>query len=375
MNLEMETLYMMALTRVPRLNVINQRLAYEALGSATALYENRKDLKAFLPDASPTLLDNLARMDELIPRVEQELEWDISKRIQCLCLHDARYPARLRECEDAPLVLYYLGNADLNRAHIINMVGTRQCTEYGKDICRHFLSDLSRLCPDTLVVSGLAYGVDINAHRNALENGLNTVGVLAHGLDQIYPRLHRGTAQEMVSHGGLLTEYMSGTTPEKLNFVARNRIVAGIADATVVVESAIKGGSLITAGLAVDYNRDVFAFPGRVGDPYSAGCNALINQSKAHLITSAQDMLDILGWKTHEDMNEQRKNGVQRELFVELTAEELAVVRALKGTDGKAMSQLSIETGMPIGKLSAILLTMEMKGVVKMMVGGMYRLL
>lgn len=179
----------------------------------------------------------------------------------------------------------------------------------------------------------------------------------------------------MLQKGGLLTEYMSGTSPEKMNFVARNRIVAGIAEATVVVESASKGGSLITASLAEDYNRDVFAVPGRVGDTYSAGCNALIREDKAHLITSAQDMIDILGWPTQEKSETARKKGIQRELFVEMTDEERRVANGLQGCDGKAINQLSIDINMPIGQLSSLLFTMEMKGLVKTMVGGMYRLL
>lgn len=364
---------MMALTRVPRLSVANQRMVYEAMGSATALYENRKELRSYLPDASDVVLDNLARMDELLPRVQDELEWDEQKHIRCLCLDDAEYPSRLRECEDAPMVLYYLGSADLNRCHIINMVGTRQCTEYGKDICRSFVAELKSLCPDCLVVSGLAYGIDIHAHREALQNGMHTIGVLAHGLDQIYPRLHRDTALQMVAQGGLLTEYMSKTTPEKMNFVARNRIVAGIADATVVVESGARGGSLITAGLASDYNRDVFAFPGRIGDVSSVGCNALINQDRAHLITSARDMMELMGWQSKEELAASRKKNVQRELFVELTDEERLVAEALCQGDGMALNQLSLNVSMPVGKLSALLFSMEMRGLVKQMVGGMYR--
>ncbi len=373
--MDKEILYTMALTRVPRLNVLTQRYLYDTLGSATAVYENRCQLKDVLPDATPALTEALSRMDEVLPRAEQELSWDQENHIRPLCLNDAAYPMRLRECVDAPLVLYYLGEADLNKLHVINMVGTRQCTEYGKDLCRRFVAELASLVPDTLIVSGLAYGVDIQAHRNALLNGMGTVGVLAHGLDQIYPRLHRQTAMEMLPKGGLLTEYMRGTTPEKMNFVARNRIVAGIAEATVVVESADKGGSLITARLANDYNREVFAFPGRTTDAYSAGCNLLISQQKAHLITSAQGMLEVLGWQTQADAEAQRKQHVQRELFVELTDEEQRVVNALHGTDGTAMNRLMQELGMPFSQLSALLLGMEMRGIVKQMVGGMYRLL
>lgn len=366
---------MMALTKVPRVNVINQRLLLEAMGNATNLFENKDDLASVLPNLSAIAQKNLENMDEMMPRIEQEYEWAQSKHIKCLCINDAEYPARLRECPDAPLVLYYRGNADLNSVHIINMIGTRQCTEYGKDICRVFIEELSHSCPDCLIVSGLAYGIDINAHRNALQQEMLTVGVLAHGMDQIYPRLHQDTATKMLSQGGLLTEYMSGTSAEKMNFVARNRIVAGISDATIVVESAAKGGSLITADIAVDYGRDVFAFPGRIGDPKSAGCNALIHENKAHLVTSAQDVLDIMGWQTQSKSAEARQKPIQRELFVELSDEEQLVANSLHNTDGKAINQLSVELGLPIGQLSALLFGMEMRGIVKLMNGGMYRLL
>lgn len=370
-----EALYMTALSQMPRLNILNKHILLDSMGSATNVFENRADIKSVLPDAASIVLENLARMEELLPRAQQELEWAKSMHIQCLCLNDAEYPARMRECPDAPLILYYRGTADLNCIHIINMVGTRKCSEYGKDICREFMAELARLCPDCIIVSGLAYGIDINAHRQALQHGLSTVGVLAHGMDQIYPRIHQPIATEMLTRGGLITEYMSGTRPDKMNFVARNRIVAGIAEATVVVESASKGGSLITAQIANDYNRDVFAFPGRIGDKTSAGCNLFIQQDKARLITSAQDLMEMLGWDTEEKSKTLRQQPVQREMFIELTEDEQSVVSHIKGTDGKALNQLTVETGLPISRLSALLFGLEMRGVVKLLNGGMYRLL
>lgn len=186
----------------------------------------------------------------------------------------------MRECDDAPLALFYRGNADLNTLHIINIVGTRHATPYGQDICTRFLADLSALYPDTLIVSGLAYGIDIHAHRAALQNHFKTIGVLAHGLDRIYPAEHRKTAVSMLEQGGLLTEFTSGTNPDRQNFVKRNRIVAGMSDATVVIESAAKGGALITAELAESYHRDCFAFPERCNDEYSIGCNNLIRKTR-----------------------------------------------------------------------------------------------
>ena len=237
---EQETIYTMALTRTPRVNTATQHRLMEELGSATAVFDHCRHIRDFYPDASDKLAAALQEMEAQVPRAEEELEFSQKHHIKCLCYHDTDYPSRLRECDDAPLLLYYKGNADLNRTHVINMVGTRHCTEYGKDICRRFVDELATLCPDVLVVSGLAYGIDIHSHRAALDNGLDTVGVLAHGLDQIYPRLHRDTAIQMTSQGGLLTEFMSRTNADKVNFVRRNRIVAGMADATIVVESAEK---------------------------------------------------------------------------------------------------------------------------------------
>ena len=201
----------------------------------------------------------------------------------------------------------------MNALHIINMVGTRHATDYGTQLCTTFLRDLKTLCPDVLVVSGLAYGIDINAHRSALDNDLPTVGVLAHGLDRIYPSLHRKTAVEMLDKGGLLTEFPVGTTPDKHNFISRNRIVAGMCDATIVVESAAKGGSLITAELAESYHRDCFAFPGRVTDEYSKGCNQLIRDSKASLLLSAEDLVEAMGWTL--DSHPAKVENVQRSLY------------------------------------------------------------
>ena len=253
----------MALTRIPRLSLMNARLLYDTMGSATAVFEHRKDIRDVIPEANEKLVEVLRDVDEAIADAEREMEFARKSNIRCLSLNDDAYPLLLKECPDAPLVLYYLGNADLNAQRIINVVGTRKITPMGKDICRSFIADLQKVYPDTLVVSGLAYGVDVNAHRAALENGMKTVGVLAHGLDTIYPAVHRQTAVKMVSQGGLLTEYMSNTRPDKGNFVRRNRIVAGMSLCTIVVESAAKGGALITAELAGDYNREVCAFPGR----------------------------------------------------------------------------------------------------------------
>jgi len=366
-----ELLLTIALTKVLPLNATVQNVLLDQLGSAKAVYDNRHHLKELLPDSTDRLIHSLAHMEEHLQRAEQEISFAQKGHITCLTKSDSLYPARLRECPDAPILLYYRGTANLNTRHILSIVGTRHCTEYGRSFCQNFLRDLACLCPDTLVISGLAYGIDINAHRQALANGLDTVGVLAHGLDQIYPRMHRDTAVEMTRHGGLLTEFMSGSTPEKINFVSRNRIVSGMADAVLVVESKAKGGSLITAGIANDYNREVFAVPGRIGDSCSEGCNQLIQTNKASLLQNAEEFVNLMGWQTASE----QKRPVQRELFPDLSDEEQSIVTQLrKEEEGLDLNQLSVASNLPVGRLTALLFELEMKGVVKMLSGGRYRI-
>ena len=372
---DQETLYMMALTQVPSLSLTNLHLLIDELGSASAIYENRKDLKQVLPSASPKFLDGMGDFCNYLKRAEEELEFCRKGKIRCLGLNDEDYPQRLKDCNDAPVLLYYRGSANLNSQHIVSMVGTRQITNYGKDLCRSFVRDLKQVCPDALVVSGLAYGVDVNCHRAALEQGMETVGVLAHGLDQIYPRHHRETAKQMVDQGGLLTEYMSNTIIDKRNFVQRNRIVAGVSDAVIVVESATKGGSLITAEIAQSYNRQVWAFPGRVFDTYSSGCNMLIFKNKASLLTNAEDFCLEMGWTDDVQHQKQLSEGIQQELFADdYSAEEQAVLQALARDDSKQINVLAVETNIAIGELSSLLFSLEMKGAVQSLVGGRYKL-
>ncbi len=362
----------MALTKVRHLSLSNIHSLYAELGSAEAVFEHRGDIRAVLPDATERLQNALMDMDEALKRAEAEMEFLEKKNVRCLTMSDDAYPLRLKECPDSPIVLYYCGSADLNVVRVVNIIGTRHCTEYGRDICRNFIADLQRYYSDVLVVSGLAYGVDINAHRTALDCGMQTVGVLAHGLDRIYPSVHRNTAAQMVSQGGLLTEYMSGTNPDKVNFVRRNRIVAGMCDATIVVESAAKGGALITAELAESYHRDVFAFPGRVYDKYSEGCNNLIKANRAVLIQTAEDFINAMCW--HNPL-ETAKTPVQPLLFPELAKDESVVVKALEGVDDKQINQIVVETGLSFSTVSSILFELELKGVVRVLGGGRYRLI
>ena len=284
---EQEILYTIALTRMTGFNFQTALRLYKELGGGMSVYEHRNNLKDVLPDCSDRLVASLQDWSMPLARAEQETAFMQKHHIQPLLLGHPDYPQRLAECVDAPIILYYLGSANFNQQHVINIIGTRHITTYGHDLVRRFIGELRELCPHILIVSGLAYGVDVCAHRNALQQGFETVGVLAHGMDNIYPPQHRDTAKQMVAQGGLLTEYMSETRADKLNFVKRNRIVAGLCDATILVESAAKGGGLITTNIAMDYNRSVFAFPGPVGAPYSEGCNRLIRDNGAQLITSA----------------------------------------------------------------------------------------
>ena len=366
-----EQVCVLALSRVQVHNPALLRQIIEAAGSAKELFDNLDYINDFLPGLSPVLVNEL-KAPQTMERAKREMEFICSKGIKLTCLNDSGYPSRLFECCDAPLALYSLGDIPFNAKHIVSIVGTRHATEYGKDLCRNFVFDLARMLPGTLVVSGLAYGIDVCAHRAALEAGLPTVGVLAHGLDTIYPRSHRSVAKSMVEGaGGLLTEFMSETISLPQFFVQRNRIVAGMADAAVVVESAAKGGSLITASMAQGYARDCFAFPGRVNDQYSCGCNELVARNKAALITSAYDFVQAMNWDGGAV-----KQAVQKELFPVLEPREELVVKLLKASpDGLQVNQLVVQADMPVNVLMPLLFDMEMKGYVRAVAGGCYRVI
>lgn len=369
-----ETRNAIALTRVNYFNLAGLAQLYRKLGSATEVIAHRNNLKEVLPDASPRLLEAMHNIEQHLRVADAEMEYNARNNIKTLCLADNDYPQRLKNCADAPLVLFFKGNTDLNRARVINVVGTRHCTAYGQDMIRKFVTELKKLSPEVLIVSGLAYGVDINAHRQALANDLDTVAVLAHGLDNLYPARHKQTADEMIKHGGLLTEFLTNTNADKLNFVRRNRIVAGMSDACVLVESAAHGGGLITTAIARDYCREVFAFPGAVGAPFSEGCNNLIRDHKAQLITSAADFIQALGWETDFKRVQATRQGIERQLFPELSAEEQTVIEALQSLNDQPISQLSLSANIPISRLTVVLFQLEMKGMLKLLAGGCYHL-
>ena len=330
-----------------------------------------------LLDRYGSATESIAHHPEMISRAaiehaQKELDFIEKHSVQLYYYKDSNYPYRLAQCTDAPLLLYAKGNVEVNPKHVVSIVGTRMPSERGKDWCRQLVIDLASHIPDLTIVSGLAYGIDVIAHKAALESGIPTIIVPAHGLDRIYPATHRNVAVQALEMGGLLTEYTTGTEPERHNFVARNRIVAGVADAVVVVESKSKGGSLITAQMAQDYNRDVFALPGRFNDTCSAGCNDLIKHNKAQLIECAEDLITAMGW---EAVIKQPTQTTMLELMYDLTDQQQHLINLLRDSeDGMHINQLVMETRLAYNMVSSELVMLELQDVVKSMPGGMWRL-
>ena len=341
------------------------------IGSAEGVFNERQQNLAKIPGIGEMVSKQIVSQN-VLKRAEQEIDFITKNKIQTAYFSDRDYPFRLKECPDSPILIYSKGNCNLNNGKFIGIVGTRKATETGKENCKKLIADLESVLPNVIIVSGLAYGIDICAHKAALESGLPTIGVIGHGLDRIYPELHRPTAVKMLQEGALLTEYLSQTNPDKQNFVQRNRIIAGLCDALVVVESGVKGGALITAELANDYNRDVFAFPGRVNDEWSKGCHALIKKNKASLIESADDILRLMNWEKQDSVSTQV---VQTALFMDLSEEEQAIVSTLRQhPEGIQFNELAIQLEKPISKISSSLLEMEFKGVVKCLPGNLYKI-
>jgi DNA processing protein len=329
------------------------------------------------------LLDRYGSATEVVARHEEmvtpqalaharkELEFIDKHHISTYFYKDDNYPYRLANCVDAPLMLYTKGNVNMNAKHMVSVVGTRMPSERGKDWCRRFVLDLAQQVEDLTIVSGLAYGIDVIAHKAAIEAGIPTIIVPAHGLDRIYPALHRNVAIQALDKGGIATEYTCGTEPERFNFVARNRIVAGLSDALVVVESKKKGGSLITADMAIDYGRDIFALPGRVDDECSAGCNDLIKRQKAQLIESATDLISSMQWESQTIQDTQTS---MHPLLCELNAQQEQLYTLLRNSeDGIHINQLVMETQLGYNIVASELVMMELQDLVKSMPGGMWR--
>ena len=354
-------------------NLAKNLIAY--IGSAEGVFKEKQQNLAKIPGIGEIISNQIVSQitsQNVLKRAEQEIEFITKNKILTYYFADRDYPFRLKECPDSPILIYSKGNCNLNAGKFVGIVGTRKATETGKENCRKLITDLGSALPSTVIVSGLAYGIDICAHKAAIESGLPTIGVIGHGLDRIYPEVHRPTAVKMVQDGALLTEYLSQTNPDKQNFVQRNRIIAGLCDAIVVVESGIKGGALITAEIANDYNRDVFTYPGRITDEWSAGCNALIKNNKASLIESADDILRFMNWE-RQDSNS--KPIVQTALFMDLTDEEQGIVSTLRqNPEGIQFNELAIQLERPISKISSLLLEMEFKGLVKCLPGNLYKI-
>lgn len=358
--------HLLALSRIEGVGDIIAKKLIRHCGSAQAVFEEKKNALLKIQGVGASLVKSL-KGKEVFERAEEELNFIDKNLIEIVSLYDNHYPNRLKECFDAPLLLFQKGRINFKNPHIISIVGTRQMTSYGRDFLKNLFDSLKEYNP--IIISGLAYGVDIFAHQLALQYGLQTIAVLAHGLDRIYPNTHRKEAQKMQENGGLLTDFWSGTKPDRENFVKRNRIVAGFSQATLVIESAIKGGSLITADLANSYNRDVFALPGRVTDAYSAGCNNLIKTNRASVLTSAKDLAYILNWKKEDDS---QKKSIQKKLFTDLTVDEQKIYNYLLKEGKQQLDIVALHCNYPIHKTATLLLNLELKSVIRPLPGKFF---
>lgn len=360
-----ELLYKIGLTLIDGVGDVNAKKLVAYCGGVENVFaENKKNLMK-IPGVGSVLADSITSQKVLL-RAEEEIKFIEKNNIKPLFFLDEDYPKRLKNCHDSPVMLYYKGTADLNQQRVIAIVGTRNATEYGKKICEELIEGLKDA--DVLISSGMAYGIDFTAHRACLKNKIETIGVFAHGLDNVYPAEHYNTAQKMLERGGLLTEFMSKTNPDRENFPKRNRIVAGMSDATIVIEASEKGGALITADIASSYNRDVFAIPGKVNDTYSMGCNNLIYYNKAAMIMNAKTFLRSMNWEVEES----KKKTVQKAMFVELTPDEEKLIDVIRGKENIGIDDISVIAEMPMSKASSLLLTMELSGLVKCLPGKRY---
>lgn len=355
-----------ALTLTPQIGCVAAKTLAQHFGNANDIFKAKKSTLARIDGIGPVRADSIKAFNNF-SACDAEIAFIEKHDIQPLFLTDEGYPKRLLNCYDSPTLLFYKGSANLNSSHTAAVIGTRSNSDYGKHCVAELMSALA--AHDVLIASGLAFGIDTLAHRESLKHQLTTVGVLAHGLQTIYPPENRKLAKQMLEEGGgLLTEFMSGTQPDKHHFPTRNRIVAGMADVTIVVETDIKGGSMITAELANNYNRDVLAYPGKATDDKSRGCNHLIKTNKAALVTSGQDVLEFMNWLPAKE-----KPKVQRSLFIELSAEEKVIFDLLNGTDGLHIDELNFRSQLSSSAVASALLTLELQGVVASLPGKMYK--
>src|SRR5215203_2402703 len=362
-----ELLHQLALTLVPNIGDVQAKLLVQHFGDVSAIFRAKHSELEKIEGIGTVRAKSIKGFNDF-HIAEKELEFIDKFKIKTFFLTDKDYPKRLLNCYDSPTLLFYKGTADLNTSKIVAIVGTRTNTEYGKQFTEKLVKDLSE--QNITIISGLAFGIDAMAHKAALKHGLPTVGVVGHGLDKIYPSENSSLAKEMIKEGGgILSEFFSGTKPDKHNFPLRNRIVAGISDATVVVETNIKGGSMITGNLANAYNRDVFAVPGRTTDTKSSGCNHLIKYNKAILLTDASELLEVMGWKTRKT-----KPKKQKELFIELSTEEKQVVQLLQQKETVSIDEINITSGLSSSTIAAAILNLELQNVITSLPGKMYKL-
>ncbi len=365
-----DLLFKIALSLIPGIGCVTAKTLVAYTGNAEQVFLEKEKALRNIPGIGTILSKNITTA-KVLSRAEKEIEFITKNKINALFYLDKDYPQRLQCCEDAPVVLFVKGSPDLNAQKIISIVGTRHATEYGKEIVDSFIAGLVEKGYKILIVSGLAYGIDIHSHKAALNFGLPTVAVLGHGLETIYPSVHSSIAREMVDHsGGLVSDFMSNSPIDPKNFLRRNRIIAGLSDATIVVESARKGGALVTAEIASSYNRDIFAFPGRKGDLYSEGCNFLIKSNKAALIESVADLEYVMNWSSGS-----KPDAVQPRLFNDLTTEEKLIVEFLRAQGETAIDQICLKTGLAVNKVSPTLLNLEFAGIVKVMPGKVYKVI
>ncbi len=360
--------YKIALSLIPGIGGVLARNLVAYTGSVEAVFSESLDSLMKIPGIGKVNAERIKKQT-VLHMADKEIEFVMKHSITTHFYTDKNYPRRLKSCVDAPILIYSKGAMDLDEQRIISIVGTRNATDYGKQVCNQLIQNFAERKYKILVVSGLAYGIDIQAHKSALKFGIPTVGVVGHGLDNLYPGLHRETAKKMISNGGLVTDFPSETKIEPANFLRRNRIIAGLADATIVVESAKKGGALVTADIASSYNRDVFAFPGRSSDTYSKGCNQLIRNSGATLIEGIDDLEYFMGWE-----NSTKEKSIQPSLFVELDQQEQEIVDLLRKEGELFIDQISAEMKLATNRISTLLMNLEFKNVLVVLPGQVYKL-
>ena len=359
--------YKIGISLIPGIGDITAKKLIAYCGGVEAVFREKKSALQKIPGIGTFFAGSvIAGREQALEQANAEVGFIEKHRICARFFLDDDYPARLKHCIDGPVMIYCLGNADYNAPRVLSVVGTRSATTYGKECCSRIIEDLKS--SNVLIVSGLAYGIDTWAHREALRNGLATVGVLAHGLDTLYPAANKSMASKMLSQGGLITEFTSGTIPDKENFPKRNRIIAGLADATLVVEAARKGGALITADIANSYNRDVFAVPGRIIDPYSEGCNRFIRTNKAALVQSAADIKYLMGWEEQSEKPSQ----IQKKLFINLSPDEEAVVALIRTAGELTVDKICLGLQLNTSRVATALLNLEFEGIVKCKPGKIY---